>query len=134
MNKIILTGRTTKDVELRATSSGVDVASFTLAVNRDFKNAEGGYDADFINCIAFQGLAKTLNTYVKKGNKIAVEGRLQQRSYDDKDGNKKYVFEVVVSNIEFLENKSQESTTTEPVEEVKFDEDVFALTDDDLPF
>ena len=105
MNKSILIGRLTDNPELKTTPNGKYVAEFTLAVNRDFKNAEGNYEADFINCVAFNQAAETISKYVHKGDKFGVEGRIQVRSYTNKEGNKRYITEVVVESFEFLEPK-----------------------------
>lgn len=111
MNKTILIGRLTKDVELRRTGSGKAVASFTLAVNKDFKNEQGGYDADFIDCVAFEQRAETISKYVHKGDRFGVIGNLTTRSYENKDGKKVKVTEVKVTEFEFLESKKQTDTS-----------------------
>ena len=119
MNCVVLIGRMTKDVELRRTNSGKAVASFTLAVNKDFKNEQGGYDADFIDCVAFEQKAETISKYVRKGDKFAVLGQLATRSYENKEGKKVKVTEVKVNGFDFLENKKQTETTGgdfEPIE------------------
>ena len=142
MNKIILTGRLTREPELRHTTSGVAVASFSLAVNRDFKNAEGEYETDFINCIAYRKLAETITKYVEKGNKLAVTGRLQTRNYDNSEGKKVYVSEVIVDGIEFLEAKKEKSASKEEVsgidaskeESDPFQEEQMTITNDMLPW
>ena len=144
MNKIILTGRTTKDIDLRHTTSGVAVANFSLAVNRDFKNEEGEYEADFINCVAYRKLAETISSYVKKGDRLGLVGRLQIRNYDNSEGNKVYVSEVIVDSIEFLEAKKDKNASKEEVsgkDAPKEEKDPFAefgekieITDDMLPF
>ena len=105
MNKWIGIGRIVKDIELKQTPNGTYVAEFTLAVNRNFKNAEGNYEADFIDCVAFKQAAETIRKYVHKGDKFGVEGRIQVRSYTNKEGNKRYVTEVVVEQFEFVEPK-----------------------------
>ena len=115
MNKIILTGRLTREPELRKTTSGVSVTQFSLAVNRDFKNQDGEYEADFINCVAYRKLAETIATYTRKGDKLGVDGRLQIRNYDNSEGNKVYVSEVIVNGIEFLEAKKDKSASNEEV-------------------
>lgn len=112
MNKIILMGRLTKDPEVKYTNNGKDVAQFTLAVNRPIKNAEGNYEADFINIVAWNQTAEVVGNYVHKGQRLLVEGRLQIRTYDAKDGSKRYVTEVVASNIEFIEKKEGGSPTS----------------------
>ena len=141
MNKILLVGRNTKDIELRYTNSQVAVAQFSLAVNRNFKNQNGEYDADFINCVAYKKLAETISAYVKKGDKLGVEGRLQTRTYDNSEGKKVYVSEVIVENIEFLEPKKQDNTPKETKEQNEVVNDPFAdfqnevvLNDEDLPW
>ena len=111
MNKTILIGRLTKDVELRRTGSGKAVASFTLAVNKDFKNEQGGYDADFIECVAFEQRAETISKYVHKGDRFGVIGSLTTRSYENKEGKKVKVTEVKVTEFEFLESKKQTENT-----------------------
>lgn len=143
MNKIICIGRVTKEIELRTTTSGIEVANFTLAVNRNYKNAEGNYETDFINCVAYKGLAKTISNYVKKGDRLAVDGRLQTRNYTNSEGTKVYVTEIIVENIDFIETRKKE--TTEPVGSVKAEEidniplpdDAFeqmTINEDELPF
>ncbi len=84
-----------------------------MAVNRDFKNEDGEYEADFINCVAYRKLAETINNYVKKGDKLAVEGRLQVRNYTNSEGRNVYVTEVIVTNIDFLETKKQDYASKE---------------------
>ena len=118
MNKTILIGRVTKNIELR-NSNGTSIASFTLAVNRNFKNSQGEYESDFINCVAFNQRADTLARYVLKGDRLGVEGRIQTRTYKDKDDKNVYVTEVIVENLEFLQPKTtkQEEVSVEvPVE------------------
>ena len=124
MNRATLIGRITKNIELKATTSGKSVATFTLAVNRDYKNADGNYDADFINCVAYEQRAETISKYVHKGDKFCVTGRISTRTYDKADGSKAYITEVIVDGFEFIENKkdkpSEDADNFEPVE----DEDV----------
>ena len=105
MNKSILVGRLVRDPELRYTPSGQAVASFTVAVNRPFKNQQGEQEADFINCVVWRKPAENLANYMKKGGLIGVEGRIQTRSYEGQDGKTVYVTEVVAENIQFLESK-----------------------------
>ena len=106
MNKAILVGRLTKDPELKTTGSGVSVCSFTIAVNRRFKNAEGNYDADFINCVAWRQQAEFLSRYFTKGRMVGICGSIQTRNYE-RDGQRVYVTEVVADEINFVESKSQ---------------------------
>lgn len=110
MNKVVLIGRITKDIEVKNTSSGMAVAAFSLAVNRDYKNAEGKYDADFINCVAFKQNAETISKYVHKGDKFCVIGKISTRNYDDSNGKKVYVTEVIVDGFEFLEPKKNDDS------------------------
>ncbi len=124
MNKWFGTGRTTKDVDLRATTSGKSVATFTLAVNRDYKNADGNYDADFINCVAYEQRAETISKYVHKGDKFCVTGRISTRTYDKPDGSKAYVTEIIVDGFEFLENKKDKPNEENNLQPVNDDEDV----------
>lgn len=106
MNKILLMGRLTKDLELRYTQGGTAVASFTLAVNRSFANQNGEREADFINCVAWQKAAEFVSQYFKKGQQMALEGRLQVRSYDDNNGQRRWVTEVVTEKVEFVGSKN----------------------------
>ena len=105
LNRVILTGRLTRDADLRYTPSGVAVASFTMAVNRTYANSNGEYEADFINCVVWRKPAENLASFIKKGGLIGVDGRIQTRSYEDKEGKTQYVTEVVAEHIQFLEPK-----------------------------
>ncbi|ALV22357.1 MAG: single-stranded DNA-binding protein [Carnobacterium sp.] len=109
INNVVLVGRLTKDADLRYTSNGTAVASFTVAVNRQFTNQKGERDADFINCVAWRKTAETLANFTRKGSLVGVEGRIQTRSYDNQQGQRVYVTEVVVDTFSMLESK----TTTE---------------------
>lgn len=108
MNKVIIIGRNTKEIELRQTTSGTSAIEFSIAVKRAFKNANGEYESDFFNCVAFNKTAETISRYVNKGDQIAIEGRLQTRSYTNREGKKITVTEIVVENVEFLQAKKQE--------------------------
>ena len=112
MNKVFLIGRLTRDPELRYTGNNTAVASFSIAVNRNFTSADGKREADFINVVAWRKQAETISKYFDKGNLIALEGRLQTGSYDDKDGNKKYTVDVALDNFEFVESKAQRESST----------------------
>ena len=105
INRTVLVGRLTKDPEYRVTPAGVQVANFTLAVNRTFKNAKGEQEADFLNCVVFRKPAENVNNYLKKGSLAGVEGRLQSRSYENNEGKRVYVTEVVCDSVQFLEPK-----------------------------
>ena len=157
MNKAILIGRLTKDPELRTTPTGRNVCQFSVAVSRNFTNANGEREADFINCVVWDKQAENLVKYQKKGNQIAVEGRIQTRNYDDKDGKKVYVTEILASNISFLDSKGtgatgntsfnnlpeppMEDTSSNNMETVSVEKDPFEafgdsieISDNDLPF
>ena len=124
MNNWTGIGRLTKDVELRRTASGKAVASFTLAVNKDYKNEQGGYDADFIDCVAFEQKAETISKYVHKGDKFAVVGQLATRSYETKEGKKVKVTEVKVNGFDFLESKKQTEDTSGDFEPIDIPDEV----------
>lgn len=109
INSTTLVGRLTKDPELRTTTSGVEVGNFTLAVNRTFTNQNGDRDCDFINCIVFRKQAVNVNQYLSKGKLAGIVGRLQTRSYENKEGQKVYVTEVVCDNVQFLEPKDSQN-------------------------
>lgn len=114
MNRIILVGRTTKEIELRTTASGKITTSFCIAVDR-----RANKSTDFIDCIAWGKTAELLRDYVRKGEKIGIEGSLQTRTYEDKNGNKRKAVEVLVDSMEFLEPKNQApEETTAPAEPV----------------
>lgn len=132
MNKVILIGRVTKAIELKKTASGKSVATFTLAVNRDYKNADGNYDADFINCVVFDAKADAVSRYVQKGDKFSVYGKLNTRTYD-KNGSKVYVTEVIVDGFEFLESRKDKPTESMGYSNVDDFEEI-SMADDDLPF
>lgn len=145
LNKVILMGRLTRDPELRTTPNGVNVASFSIAVNRDYTKAGEERIADFINCVAWRNTADFVSKYFIKGMMIIVEGRIQSRSWTDTDGRKRYATDVVCESVQFGETKKQleegqspEPTQAAPTEaEQGFDlPEGFALAsnDEDLPF
>lgn len=161
MNKALLIGRLTRDPELRSTSTGRNVCQFSIAVNRNFTNANGEREADFINCVVWDKQAENLVKYQKKGNQIAVDGRVQTRNYEDKDGKRVYVTEILANNISFLDSKGTNTSSNdfnslpEPpredsvssssnmnnMETVSVDKDPFEafgdsieISDNDLPF
>lgn len=119
MNKAIIIGRLTRDPELKTTGSGTSVCSFTMAVNRRFKNADGNYEADFINCVAWRQQAELIAKHFKKGDMFGIVGSIQTRSYD-RDGIKVYVTEIVVDEVNFVGNskadKPAEATSYLPDE------------------
>lgn len=156
MNKAMLIGRLVKDPELKMTeTSKREVCQFTIAVNRPYTNEDGERQADFINCVVWDKLAENLAKYQKKGNQIAVEGRIQTRNYEDKDGKRVYVTEIISTNITFLDSKGTGdsvnnleeppvkagSITGEQVDSIPTENDPFAafgdsieVNSDDLPF
>lgn len=149
INNTVLVGRLTKDPDLRYTGSGKAVASCTIAVNRDFKNADGEQEADFINCVFWGKTAETLANYVKKGHQIGIVGRIQTRNYENQQGQKVFVTEVVVERLNFLEKRNsnsgdnnqnnQQSNRSGNRQNYDRESDPFAgssidITDDDLPF
>lgn len=105
LNRIILMGRLTRDPELRRTQSGTAVASFTIAVDRDYKNQDGSRDTDFIDCVAWRGTGEMVAKYFTKGRMIAVEGRLQLRDWVDRDGGKRRSAEILVSSAYFADRR-----------------------------
>ena len=145
INNVVLAGRLTRDPELKYTTTGTATATFTLAVTRDFNNANGEKESDFINCVVWRKTAETLANYAKKGSLIDVIGRVQTRSYENQQGQKVYVTEVVVEKFHFLEKRdsgqAQRATNNTQTNQSSANQtrDPFAgssidLTDDDLPF
>ncbi|MGF2044449.1 single-stranded DNA-binding protein [Enterococcus gallinarum] len=155
INNVVLVGRLTKDPDLRYTTSGTGVATFTLAVNRNFTSADGTREADFINCVIWRKPAETLANYAKKGVLIGVTGRIQTRSYDNQQGQKVYVTEVIADNFQLLESKKADSNqntqgsgvsnsqtnnytrnqqNTNSATEDPFGNSSIDISDDDLPF
>ncbi|HFN8311779.1 TPA: single-stranded DNA-binding protein [Staphylococcus aureus] len=113
LNRVVLVGRLTKDPELRSTPNGVNVGTFTLAVNRTFTNAQGEREADFINVVVFKKQAENVKNYLSKGSLAGVDGRLQTRSYDNKEGRRVFVTEVVADSVQFLEPKNNNKQNNE---------------------
>lgn len=110
INNLTLVGRLTKDPDLKYTGNGTAVATFTLAVNRNFTNQSGEREADFINCVIWRKPAETLANYAKKGVLIGVTGRIQTRSYENQQGQKVYVTEVIADDFQLLESKKADSS------------------------
>ena len=161
MNKVVLVGRLTRDPEVRTLPNGNSVASITVAINRNFRNREGNIDADFINVSIFGKQAENVGKYLSKGSMLGVDGRIQTRTYDGQDGQRRYVTEVVAENVEFMSSSRRDANTggtpvnayvdttssvymDEPSRDEGIDistEDPFknfgsevSLSDDDLPF
>jgi single-strand DNA-binding protein len=137
LNRVILIGRLTKDPELRYTPAGVAVCQFTLAVDRPFTK-DGEREADFIPVVTWRQLAETCANYLRKGRLTAVEGRMQVRSYENSEGKRVYVTEVIADNVRFLESSRQENGQSESrsSNQDPFSDDgkPINLNDDDLPF
>lgn len=108
INNVVLVGRLTRDAELRYTQSNIAVATFTLAVNRPFKNEAGEREADFINCVIWRQSAENLANWAKKGSLIGITGVIQTRTYDNQQGQRVYVTEVVASNFQLLESRNSQ--------------------------
>lgn len=125
LNKVILMGRLTRDPELRSTPQGVSTCSFSLAVDRNFVREGEERKADFINCVAWRQTAEFISKYFKKGNMVALEGSIQTRSWDDQDGKKHYVTEVIVSQVYFAEGKRESEDAPAEID---------MGDDDDLPY
>lgn len=137
MNKVILVGNLTRDPELSETPSGIAVCRFSIAVSRDYANSDGTRETDFFNITVWRGRAENCGKYLKKGNKVAVVGSLQNRSYEDKDGIKRNVTDVVASEVEFLTPKSAqgESSDDASVSSAKRERpQLEAIDDNQLPF
>ena len=143
MNKVQLVGRLTRDPEIRYSQgeNATATARFSVAVNRRFKNSEGNYDADFINCVAFGKSAEFVGKYFKKGMAIGLTGRIQTGSYTNKDGQKVYTTDVVVEETEFVESKgassADNSNTSRPARNVANNNDFMSVpdgVDEELPF
>lgn len=134
INNVCLVGRLTRPVDLRYTSNGTAFGSFSLAIDRNYKKESGEKETDYINCVIWRKPAVNLSNFTKKGSLIGVEGRLQSRNYENKEGQKVYVMEVLVENFSLLESKavtaSRQQAPIENVEQVQFGE----VNDDDLPF
>ena len=146
MNKVFLIGRLTRDPELRYTGNNTPVATFSLAVNRNFSNQQGEREADFINIVVWRKQAENVKNYLTQGSQVAIDGRIQTRSYDDNNGQKRYVTEVVADNVEFLGSKNSSNNpydfgnAPEP-KGTDVDSNPFAdfgssieISDDELPF
>ena len=132
MNKISLIGRLGRDPEVKQTANGKSVATFTLAVDRRFKNASGQKEADWVNIVAWDKSAELISQYVKKGDQIGIVGRLQIRNYDGTDGQKKYVTEVICEEFDFISAKGARQENFSP--KVKIEEVDLSVDEDEIPF
>lgn len=124
MNLVALIGRNTRDLELVQSKSGKSVVSFALAVNKDFKKEDGTYDADFIDCVAFDKRAEAIAKYVHKGDRLAINGKISTRTYTKKDGSTAKAVEIIVDGFEFLESKKEKTEAKEQKWEDVTDADV----------
>lgn len=131
MNKVYLIGNLTKDPELTTTTSGIAVCKFTLAVSRRYVGASGERETDFLNIVVWRGQAENCNKYLKKGNKVAIIGRIETRNYEAQDGSKRYVTEIIVDEIEFLNSKQEKVEEQKKVEE---NAELIPIDDDSIPF
>ena len=144
---MLFRSRITKDVDHRVTTSGASVVSFTLAVNRNFTSASGEREADFINCVTWRASADFMKNYVKKGNLLAVDGRMQTRNYEDNDGRTVYITEVVADSVQLLESRSSnqsdnsgqyrnkyEANQSNDAQDELYESTKNLIADDDLPF
>lgn len=111
MNKVVLIGRLVRDPELRYTGNNLPVATFSIAVNRNFSNQAGEREADFINIVVWRKQAENCKNYLTQGSQVAIEGRIQTRNYDDQNGQKRYVTEVVADNVEFLGSRNSSTNS-----------------------
>ncbi|MDU9272033.1 single-stranded DNA-binding protein [Staphylococcus pseudintermedius] len=136
LNRTVLVGRLTKDPDFRTTPSGVEVATFTLAVNRNFKSKDGEQQADFINCVVFKKQAENVKNYLSKGSLAGVDGRLQSRSYENQEGRRVYVTEVICDSVQFLESKSNGQSNSQAKQQQRQDNpfDNSDFDDSSLPF
>lgn len=139
LNRVIIQGRLCSDVELRRTNNGTAVASVTLAVDRDFKSQDGRRETDFISVVAWRGVAEHLSKYLSRGRMAVVEGRLQMRERQDKDGNKRRNAEVVADNVYFGDSRSDNASGGHQAAKAPVNvdaEDFVEVEDDDsdLPF
>ncbi len=137
INNVVLIGRLTRDPELRYTPSNVAVATFSLAVNRNFKNQAGDYEADFISCIMWRQQAENFANWLKKGVLVGITGRIQTRSYDNQQGQRVYVTEVVAESFQILEKKDNSANNASMENQIppSFEKtNPMDISDDDFPF
>lgn len=136
INNVVLIGRLTRDVELHRTSQDQAVGQFTLAVNRNFKNQDGGYDADFINCVIWRKLAENFANWIRKGNLVAITGHIQTRNYENQQGQRVYVTEVVIDSFRSLEKRDNSDNRNSMDEQMppSFESSQMNIPDDGLPF
>jgi single-strand DNA-binding protein len=134
LNRVVLVGRLTKDPDFKMTPSGVAVASFTLAVNRTFSNAQGEKEADFINCVVWRKQAENVSNFLKKGSLAGLDGRMQTRHYEGADGKRVYVTEIVAESVQFLDSKNSSSQSAKASSNQFRENGDKSDIEDDLPF
>lgn len=137
INNVVLVGRIVREPELRYTPQNTAVATFTLAVNRRFKNAQGEREADFINCVIWRQPAENLANWAKKGTLVGITGSIQVRNYENKEGQRVYVTEVLADSFQMLEsnsNKTEKGKTKSNQDKDPFAGSPMEVSDDDLPF
>ena len=122
INNVVLVGRLTKDVDLRYTGSGTAVGNFTIAADRPYTNAQGERETDFINCVIWRKSAETLANFTRKGSLIGITGRIQTRNYENNQGQRVYVTEVVADRIQFLESKSSSNRQNNGFDSMSFNQ------------
>ncbi|MFT8412585.1 single-stranded DNA-binding protein [Schleiferilactobacillus perolens] len=134
LNQVALVGRLTRDVDLRKTQAGKEVGQFILAVNRNYKNAQGNVDTDFITCQVWRN-ADVLSKYTHKGSLISITGQIQTGSYDNKQGQRVYTTDIVVDHFDFLESKNSDGQSIPHNQsQQRSEEQAPIISDDDLPF
>lgn len=126
MNKVFLIGRLTRDPELRYSSSNAAIVNFSIAIDRQYTNTQGQRETDFINIVAFQKQVENIKKYVSKGSLVAVDGRIQTRNYEDKDGKRVYVTEVVADKLQFLDNKRKDKESLPKDDKTIINNEVFS--------
>lgn len=134
INNVVLVGRLVRDPELRFTPSNVAVATFTVAVNRRFKNANGEKEADFINCVIWRQSAENLANWAKKGTMIGITGTIQVRNYENQQGQRVYVTEVIADNFQLLQSGEQRTESKPQQRKSPAEQTAIEISDDDLPF
>ena len=139
MNKCFLLGNLTKDPEVASTSTGIAVTKFTIACNRNYTNANGEREADFLNIVTWRGLAENCGKYLSKGSKVAVTGVITTRSYEADDGSKRYVTEIVADEVEFIKTATETAPATDSKAKAKKNKTIAELTPieeagNDFPF
>lgn len=133
MNKCVIIGRLTKDPELKATQSGKSVATFTVAVNREIK-ADGQPEADFLPVVVWGASADNCGKYLSKGSQVAIDGRIQTRSYDDKNGNKVFVTEIIANRVEFISRNTNNGENALKSNQDEFRTSKEPVDDEEIPF